>query len=98
MLQLEKSKGADFKYNNSIFKILVQKYQNKTFLVKNIPIRHFLVANVGIFVFFVKFEIGKFEGARLKYDNCFSKIIAQKYPNKAFLVKNIQIKHFWSNI
>ena len=32
-------------------------------------------------------EIDKFQGADLKYDNSFSKNLAQKYPNKAFLSK-----------
>ena len=33
----------------------------------------------------------KFEGADFKYDNSFlKKILAQKYPNKAFFVKKTQ--------
>ena len=40
-------------------------------------------------------QLDKFEGADFKYDN---KILAQKYPNKTFLVKNTQISHFWSKI
>ena len=40
ILQLEKFQGADFKYDNSIFKLLDQKYPNKAFLVKNTQKRH----------------------------------------------------------
>ena len=53
-------------------------------------------------------QIDKLEGADFKYDNSFSKHLAQKYPNKEylvqntqirhFLVKNTQIRHFWSQI
>ena len=35
ILIFDKFEGADFKYDNSIFKILAQKYPNKAFLVKN---------------------------------------------------------------
>ena len=41
-------------------------------------------------------EIDKFEDAVFKYDNRFSKCLIQNHQNKAFLVKNTQIKHFWS--
>ena len=37
----------------------------------------------------------KLKGADFKYDNTLYKIVAQKYVNKAFLVKYIQIRHFW---
>ena len=40
----------------------------------------------------------KLEDADFKYDNSILKILAETYPNKAFLVKNIQIKDFWSQI
>ena len=30
--------------------------------------------------------------------NSILKILAQKYPNRVFLVKNTQIRHFWSQI
>ena len=43
-------------------------------------------------------EIDKLEDADFKYDNSIFKILAETYPNKAFLVKNIQIKDFWSQI
>ena len=35
---MDKLEGADFKYDNSFFKILAQKYPNKTFLVPNLAI------------------------------------------------------------
>ena len=41
-------------------------------------------------------EIDKFEGADFKSDNSSFNILAQKYPNKEFFVKNIKIRHFWS--
>ena len=43
-------------------------------------------------------QIDKFERADLKYDNSVLKFLAQKYPNKEFLVKNTQIRDFWSEI
>ena len=43
-------------------------------------------------------QIDKFEGADFKYHNSFSTILSQKYPNKAILFKNTQIRHFWSQI
>ena len=43
-------------------------------------------------------QLDYFESADFKYGNSFSKIIAQKYLIKAFLVKNTQISHFWSQI
>ena len=46
------------------------------------------------FCFFVKI-FGKFEGADFKYANTSFKIVAQKYPDIAFLVKITQISHFW---
>ena len=98
ILQLDKFEGADFKYDNSIFKILAQKYPNKAFLVKNTQIRHFW-SQIQVFLFFRKIlQLDKFEGADFKYDNSIFKILAQKYPNKAFLVKNSQIRHFWFQI
>ena len=50
ILQLEKFEGANFKYHNSIFKVLVQKYQNKMFLAPNL----------GIFFFSRNFTIRQF--------------------------------------
>ena len=50
-----------------------------------------------ILFFFRKIlQIDKIEDAGFKYDNRFSKFLIQNYQNKAFLVKNTQIKHFWS--
>ena len=43
-------------------------------------------------------QIEKLEDADFKYDNSFFKILAQKYPNKAFWVKNTQKWHFWFQI
>ena len=52
ILQLDKLEGADFKYDNSFFKILAQKYQNKAFLVPNL----------GVFVFPQNFAIRQIQG------------------------------------
>ena len=50
-----------------------------------------------ILFFFRKIlQIDKIEDAGFKYDNRFSKCLIQNHQNKAFLVKNTQIKHFWS--
>ena len=73
-------------------------------LPKNPQIRHcwskypnkaFLFPNSGIFV---SSKILQFEGADFKYEIIFLKILAQKYPNTVFLVKNTQIRHFQSQI
>ena len=67
-------------------------------LPKNTQIRHFW-SQIQVFLFFRKIlQLDKFEGADFKYDNSIFKILAQKYPNKAFLVKNSQIRHFWFQI
>ena len=88
ILKLDKFEGADFKYDNSFFK----------FQPKNIQIRHFW-SQIQVYLFFHKIlQLNKFEGADFKYDNSIFKNLARKYPNKTFLVKNIQIRHFWSKI
>ena len=48
------------------------------------------------FCFFTKFY--KFEGVGFKYDKNFSKNLAQKHPNKAFLVPNLGIFLFSQNL
>ena len=84
-LQLDKFENVGFKYDNSSLK----------FQPENTQIRHFW-SRTQVFLFFRKMlQVDKFEGADFKYDNSFSKIFAQKYPNKkAFLVKTTQIMHF----
>ena len=92
ILQLEKLQGADFKYDNSIFKILAQKYINKAFLVKNMQISHFC-SQIQAFLFFRDIlQLDKFEGADFKYGNSFQ-ILAPKYPNQAFLVPSFCQKY-----
>ena len=54
----------------------------------------FFVSNLPILFFRKILQIDKFEGADFKYDNNYLKIMAQKYTNKAFLVKNTQGKQF----
>ena len=39
-------------------------------------------------------QLDKFEGTDFKYDNIFFLIIAQKHPNKAFLVPNETFSFF----
>ena len=78
ILQQNKFEGADFKYDNIVFK----------FRPKSTQIRHFL-SQILAFLFFGKtLLIDKFEGVDFKYDNSFFKILAQKYSNKASLVPN----------
>ena len=71
------------------------------------PNKIFLVLNLDIIVFFAKFSklenlttstpthlLGQgcqFEGADFKYDNRLLKMLAQKYPNEAYLVQNLDI-------
>ena len=38
ILQFNKFEGADFKYDNSVFKILAQKYTSKALVVPNLGI------------------------------------------------------------
>ena len=84
-LQLEKPEGADFKSDNSFFKILAQKYLHEAFLVKNTQVKHVLSPKVRYFLFFRQIlQLDKFEGADFKYDNSFLKL----------LLKNTQIRHF----
>ena len=67
ILQLGKFEGAHFKYDNSIFEILPQKYSNKAFLVKKHPNKAYLVPNLGIFVFREILQLDKFEGSAFKF-------------------------------
>ena len=50
ILQLVKFKGADFKYDNSFFQILAQKYLNKAFLVLSlisfVSLRNFAISQI----------------------------------------------------
>ena len=85
-LQFDKFEDGDIRYKNIIFK----------FQSKNIQIKHFW-SPIKHFIFFRKIlQIDKIEDAGFKYDNRFSKCLIQNHQNKAFLVKNTQIKHFWS--
>ena len=61
---MEKGKleDADFKYGNSIFQILAEKYINNTFLIPNLSVFFFL------FVCQI-FQIDKFEGVDFEYKN-----------------------------
>ena len=60
-----------------------------------IPELHIFVPKFRHFCFFAKFlQSDKFENADFKYDNSFFKILAQKYPNKVFLVPNLGIVVF----
>ena len=79
-LQLNNFEGADFKYDNNFFQILVQIYPNKAFPFPNL-----------VFFYCEILQLDKFEGADFIYDNSIFEILAQKYPNKAFLVPNLDI-------
>ena len=57
-------------------------------LTQNTQIRHFW-SQIYAFLFFREnLQIGIFEGADFKSNNSFFLILAQKYPNNGFLVKN----------
>ena len=62
------------------------------------PNKALLVPNFGISLFHNILQLHKFKGAYFKSHNSFFKILAQKYPNKAFLVKNTQKWSFWPQI
>ena len=98
------------KFTKFCFSATFCNQANSRVLISNVTIlflnstskRHnsgIFVPQFGYFYFFGKIlQIDKFEGADFKYDNRFFKILAQKYPIKAFWVKNTQIRHFWSQI
>ena len=56
-----------------------------------------MVPNLGIFIISRYFAIAQFQGADTKYNNSFFLILAQKHPNKAFLVPNLGIFVFPQN-
>ena len=73
-LQLDKFEGADFKYDNSFFKILAQKYPHETFLV--------LI--LGILIISRNLQLDKFEGADLKYKNVIFKFLPKNTQMRLF--------------
>ena len=76
VLEFDKSKGVDFKYENSYLK----------FCHKNIKTTYFCMFSV---LYFCKtLQFAKSEGADLKNGNNYFQSVHQKYPNKAFLVPN----------
>ena len=64
-------------------------------LAQKFPTKAFLVTNLGIFVFRKILQSDKFEDADFKYDNSIFKILAQKYPNKAFFDQKYSNKAFF---
>ena len=76
------------KFEGAHFQTPAQNYQNQAFLVPNL----------GILFFREILQIDKFEGGDFKHDNKIFEILAEKYPNKAFLVKNTKKRHIWSQI
>ena len=98
ILQLDKFESADFKYEYSIFQILAQNYANKEFLIKNTQITYFW-SQILAFLFLHKIlQLDKLKSMDLKHDNSFFKTVAQKYPNKPFLVANLGIFVFSQNL
>ena len=74
--------GCWFQIWQYFFKILVQKFPNKTFLVPDL----------GFFVFSQNFAIRQIWGSWFQiHDNSIFKILPQKYPNKAFLFPDLDI-------
>ena len=78
VLQLDKFEEADFKYDDSFFKILAQKCPNKTFLVP-----HWV--NFSFSQIFAKLD--KFDGADFKYENSFLKFYYKNTQIRHFLSK-----------
>ena len=81
ILQIDKFKGADFKYDNSFLKILAQNYPRKTFLVPNLAI--FIISRNFAHKIL---QLDQYEGADFKFNDKFLK----------FWLKNTQIRYFWS--
>ena len=79
------------KYDNSIFKILDQKYPNKTFLVKNAQIRRFFSPNLGIVFFPPNFSSRQTRGCWFQISQYFFQILFLKYRNQKFFVSNLGI-------
>ena len=68
--------GADFKYDNSYFRILAQKYPSKAFFPSILD----------IFGFFRKIlHADRIAGADFKFEKSFLKFQTKKYPNMAFV-------------
>ena len=75
VLYLNKFESADVKYDNNFFKILIQKFPRKAFLVPNFRIVFFFC----LFHFFHEtLPRDKFKIANIKYNNSFPNE-AQKY-------------------
>ena len=87
-MRLDKFEDADFKCDNSSYKILAQKYQKKG--IFGPKFRHF-------YFFAKKLQLENFEDVDFKCDNSSCKILAQKYPSKAFVVPNLGIFIFSRN-
>ena len=86
VLQSDKLKGADFKYDNL--------FSNSS---PQIPKTGMFNLKFRIFLFFGKsLEIGKFQAADIKHDNSHLKFLAQKNLNEVLPVKKCPIRHFWS--
>ena len=78
-LHFEKFKSVDFKYSNSVFQILAQKYPEKSFLVLNLKPFHFGR----------NFAIPQIVGCWFQIWKQLLKIAAQKYPNKTTFGSNL---------
>ena len=78
-MHFEKFKGVDFKYSNSVFQILAQKYPEKSFLVLSLKPFHFGW----------NFAIPQIVGCWFQIWKQLLKIAAQKYPNKTTFGSNL---------
>ena len=86
ILQLDKFEGADFKFDNIVFKFQSKATQMKHFVRK---FRHLH--------YFTKFCNQTNSKALISNMTIFFQIPVQKYPNKAFLVRNLGILIFLLN-
>ena len=90
ILKLEKFEDAAFKYDN-----IVLKFQPKTTQIKHFWFH--IQALFFVYFFLAKFSIRQILGVDFQCKNSFFKILAQKYPNKAFLVPNLGFFVFSQN-
>ena len=91
ILQIVKCEVAHFKYGNSFFQSLAQKYPNNAFLVPNLLIF--------VFLFFLQnFAVRPSRGCWFQIGEQFYQILTQKYQNEVFLVLNLDIFTFTRNL
>ena len=97
ILKLEKFEDAAFKYDNIVFKFQPKTTQIKHFWFHIQALFVRFIFCVFFFFFLAKFSIRQIWGVDFQCKISFFKILAQKYPNKAFLVPNLGFFVFSQN-